>query len=283
MDKIEVKVWRPETYKSRDLMVGAARLTQRAEKISNMQDLEDLLDMSVRSETVRNMTLLPHNNIRCFGTITLLIVGASRRFLAQVTRRRIGVTFCSGSLQYSDWGDEHDFCIPYEILKKDYERYGFADLEDGYYSRNFCRTCEDTMFDYKKMTDDIGLDHDTAGYVAPQALRNVLIIDASPQAWIEMIRQRICKRNTDETRYVLLKCWEALYALDPIMFSPNTCLPKCATELHCPEGNMFCRDPYSLEKEETVTPTLYINEQFPVIKFLQDLRKEEDKEYGLDR
>ena len=283
MDKIEVKVWRPETYKSRDLMVGAARLTQRAEKISNMQDLEDLLDMSVRSETVRNMTLLPHNNIRCFGTITLLIVGASRRFLAQVTRRRIGVTFCSGSLQYSDWGDDHDFVIPYEILKKDYERYGFADLEDGYYSRNFCRTCEDTMFDYKKMTDDIGLDHDTAGYVAPQALRNVLIIDASPQAWIEMIRQRICKRNTDETRYVLLKCWEALYALDPIMFSPNTCLPKCATELHCPEGNMFCRDPYSLEKEETVTPTLYINEQFPVIKFLQDLRKEEDKEYGLDR
>lgn len=81
MDKIEVKVWRPETYKSRDLMVGAARLTQRAEKITNMQDLEALLDKSVKPETVRNMALLPHNNIRCFGTITLLIVGASRRFL----------------------------------------------------------------------------------------------------------------------------------------------------------------------------------------------------------
>lgn len=283
MDKIEVKVWRPETYKSRDLMVGAARLTQRAEKITNMHDLENLLDKSVKPETVRNMTLLPHNNIRCFGTITLLIVGASRRFLAQVTRRRIGVTFCSGSLQYSDWGDDHDFVIPYEILKKDYDRYGFADLEAGYYSRNFCRTCEDAMFDYKKMTDDIGLDRDTAGYVAPQALRNVLIIDASPQAWIETIRQRLCKRNTDETRYVLLKCWEALYELDPIMFSPNTCLPKCATELHCPEETMCCGHPYSLEKEETVTPTLYINEQFPVIKFIQDLRKEEDKEYGLDR
>lgn len=268
MDKIEVAIYDPGTYKSRDLMVGAARLTQRAEKITDMSDLRHLLSKSVKPETVKNMSMLPHNNIRCFGTITLLIVGASRRFLAQITRRRIGVTFCSGSLQYSDYSNKGEFVVPYEIMEKDFERYGNAELEQGYYTRNYLKTCEQAMAEYKAMVA-LGLDNDTAGYVAPQALRNILIVDATPQAWIEMIKQRICRRNTAETRYVLLRCWEQLYSLDPIMFSPEVCLPDCAWG-RCPEGHMCCGHKY-LEahrtRKDVCIPSEIIAEDFPIIEF----------------
>lgn len=268
MDKIEVAMYDPSTYKSRDLMVGAARLTQRAEKITDMNDLCHLLSKSAKPDTVKNMSLLPHNNIRCFGTITLLIVGASRRFLAQITRRRVGVTFCSGSLQYSDYSDKGEFVVPYEIMEKDFERYGNAKLEQGYYIRNYLKTCNQAMAEYKAMVK-LGLDNDTAGYVAPQALRNVLIVDATPQAWIEMIKQRICRRNTAETRYVLLRCWEQLYAIDPIMFSPEACLPVCAWG-RCPEGHMCCGNAYvaeRLNRSDMCTPTQIIHEDFPIIEF----------------
>jgi thymidylate synthase (FAD) len=276
MDKIEVKIWRPETYKSMQLMVGSARLTQRAEKIHNMSELEALFNKSVKTETMVAMSKLPHNNIRCFGTITMFVVGASRRFLAQITRRRIGVTFCSGSLQYSDWSEVsgEQFTIPYEILKKDVDRYGYADLEQGYYSRNFINTCQDAMHDYKKMVS-LGLNNDTAGYVAPQALRNILIIDATPQAWIEMIKQRICKRNTDETRYVLLRCWEQLYNLDPIMFAPSIVMPNCYNTMICPEGAMTCGSRYKRGDTVNGTPTEIIDKEFPAIRFINDLNNYE--------
>lgn len=268
MDKIEVAIYDPGTYKSRDLMVGAARLTQRAEKITDMHDLQHLLSKSVKPDTVKNMSLLPHNNIRCFGTITLLIVGASRRFLAQITRRRVGVTFCSGSLQYSDYSNKGEFVVPYEIIEKDFERYGNAELEQGYYTRNYLKTCNQAMAEYEAMVA-IGLDNDTAGYVAPQALRNVLIVDATPQAWIEMIKQRICRRNTAETRYVLLRCWEQLWALDPIMFSPEVCLPDCVWG-RCPEIHMCCGHKY-LEahrtRKDVCIPSEIIAEDFPIIEF----------------
>ena len=282
MDKIEVDIWRPDEYKSRALMVGAARLTQRAEKISSMSDLKKLLSKDVKPGTVAAMAQLPHNNIRCFGTITMLVVGASRRFLAQITRRRIGVTFCSGSLQYSDWGDEHDFVVPYEVLKKDFERYGYADLEQGYHTKNFLRTCEASMTDYKKIVAQ-GLNNDTAGYVAPQALRNILIIDATPQAWIEMIKQRICKRNTDETRYVLLKCWEKLFALDPIMFSASVVMPACYSTMICPEHGMSCGSQYRRSDTENGTPTEVLAKEFPVIDFINYSQIQEDEENGMDR
>lgn len=276
MDKIEVKIWRPETYKSMQLMVGSARLTQRAEKIHNMDELEALFNKAVKTETMVAMSKLPHNNIRCFGTITIFVVGASRRFLAQITRRRIGVTFCSGSLQYSDWSEVsgEQFTVPYEILKKDVDRYGYADLEQGYYSKNFINTCQDAMHDYKKMVA-LGLNNDTAGYVAPQALRNILVIDATPQAWIEMIKQRICKRNTDETRYVLLKCWEQLYNLDPIMFAPSIVMPACYSTMICPEGSMACGSRYKRGDTVNGTPTEIIDKEFPAIRFINDLNNYE--------
>ena len=81
-------------------------------------------------------------------------------------------------------------------------------------------------------------DNDSAGYAAPQGLRNILIISATPYQWKHMIKQRICRRNTTETRYVMMLIWEQLERMLPEMF--GTCGPDCMYGNACPEGRMTC-------------------------------------------
>ena len=45
--------------------------------------------------------------------ITVAIVGASRRFLAQITRHQNEVKFMSASLQYSNYTGQADFAVPF--------------------------------------------------------------------------------------------------------------------------------------------------------------------------
>ncbi len=49
-----------------------------------------------------------------------------------------------------------------------------------------------------------------AGHATPQGLRNVLVISATRYQWKHIIGQRVYRRNTDETRIVLLKIWQEL-------------------------------------------------------------------------
>ncbi len=88
----------------------------------------------------------------------------------------------------------------------------------------------------------MGFHHDSAGYALPHALRNILIICATPYEWKHMISQRICRRNTDETRIVMLDIWQKLYEFDPVLFSPKLTGPFCQRGC-CEEGAMSCGIP----------------------------------------
>ncbi len=57
-------------------------------------------------------------------------------------------------------------------------------------------------------------------YTNDYLLTNILIICATPYEWKHMISQRICRRNTDEKRIVMLDIWQKLYEFDPVLFSP---------------------------------------------------------------
>ena len=61
--------------------------------------------------------------------------------------------------------------------------------------------------------------------------------DKRPYQWKHMIRQRICRRNTKETRYVMLKIWEQLLEQNRELFSD--CGPFCMNG-GCEEGKMTC-------------------------------------------
>lgn len=225
MNKIQVKILNPEAAKDAEkMMVFTARLTQRGHRIHDMDSLMELLEAPYQPKTMEAMTKLPHPTIQKFGAINIAVVGASRRFLAQITRHQNEVKFMSASLQYSDYSGQADFCVPYNILAA-----GDEAIED------YKRACSASMETYADAVK-AGLDHDAAGYIAPQGLRNILIISATPYQWKHMISQRTCRRNTDETRYIMLLIWKELRKLG-VMF--RDCGPLCMSG-DCKEGKMTC-------------------------------------------
>lgn len=228
MKNIEVKIMNPTAItEAEKMMIFAARLTQRGHELQSMGDIIDLYNRDYSQYTADSMVNLPHPTIQKFGLINIMVSGASRRFLAQITRHQNEVKFMSASLQYSDYSgaDIDNFCVPYEITEKG-ESFVKAYLES-------CRT---SMFVYKMFARSCG--NDSAGYVAPQGLRNALLISVSPFELKHMIKQRICKRNTTETRYVMLRILEELQKYETSIF--KDVLPEC-----CKEGKMSCGVPYT--------------------------------------
>lgn len=239
MNNIEVRVLNPEAVlEAEQMMVAMARLTQRGHNISNMEDFVKLLNADYSEQTARTMAELPHPTIQKFGLVNIAIVGASRRFLAQITRHQNEVKFMSGSLQYSDYTGKAQFCVPYELIQ----------LEESWRKTNptaipehvdspyniYMYSCISSLKTYERLTGMVG--RDAAGYAMPQGLRNVLMISATPYQWKHMISQRTCRRNTLETQYVMLRCWEDLCKLG-VMF--DNAGPGCMT-LGCEEGKMAC-------------------------------------------
>ena len=249
MTNIEVKILNPEVIaESEKMMVCAARLTQRGHQIQNMADFMELYEKSYTPKTAKDMAALPHPTIQKFGVINVAVVGASRRFLAQITRHQNEVKFMSASLQYSNYSDAADFVVPYEIMEK-------GEVVEGM----FLGQCQEAMQQYKWFKEN-GIDHDAAGYVAPQALRNILIISATPYQWKHMIGQRICRRNTAETRYVMLRVWELLQATGSRMFASTTTGAFCSRD-KCQEGSFCCGDAIL----PSLTPDMIIEQDFPLM------------------
>ena len=217
-------------------MVFAARLTQRGHRIRGMDDLMELYEKTSTEETVEAISSLPHPAVQKFAVITIAVTGASRRFLAQITRHQKEVQFMSASLQYSNYTGKADFAVPYEIMAASQE------IREIY-----LESCRKGMDCYEKLCS-AGIGHDAAGYAAPQGLRNVLLISATPYQWKHMIGQRACRRNTDETRIVMLKIWKELSALSPVYFAPSFTGPFCQRE-RCLEGKMACGRKLAKEME----------------------------------
>lgn len=231
MNKIEVKILNSEMVNDAEKnMVFAARLTQRGAKIHSMDDLLALYNRPFDRETINGIAQLPHPTVQKFSVITVAIVGASRRFLAQITRHQNEVKFMSASLQYSDYSGNADFAVPYEIM-----------VADKQIQEMYLTVCQSDMNCYEVLCKN-GIGHDSAGYASSQGLRNVLIISATPYQWKHMIGQRVCRRNTDEMRIVMLKIWQELYSLSPVLFTPKLTGPFCQKDT-CAEGKMSCGNP----------------------------------------
>lgn len=247
MKDIQVKVLNPDVIKDAEkMMVFTARLTQRGHKLKTMWDVIDLYEKEYSPKLLNGLTLLPHPTIQKFAAINVVVVGASRRFLAQITRHQNEVKFMSTSLQYSDYSDNSDFCIPYEVMENSA-------------SEEYLNCCYMTMHQYETAIKN-GVDHDAAGYLAPQGLRNILVISATPYQWKHIIGQRTCRRNTKETRYVMLKIWEQLYELSPELFGQMTTGAACMRG-RCNEGKMSCGKII----KKNMTPSEILKEDFPLM------------------
>lgn len=265
MDKIQIAILTEGHQSPGGMMMFLARLTQRGHNIKSMDDLLTMYNKAVEIEpaatsseaiTKREKLLeavagLPHGTITRFTPITVAIVGASRRFLAQARTHQVGMTYVSASLQYSDYSGQADFTVPYEMLGN-----RTPELEAR---RVYLKSCTRDMDNYKYLIDECGMSNDTAGYAAPQGLRNILIMQGNNESWTHFIRTRACNRNTLETQYIALRIWEALLnTVDGAQLFSNVG-PDCITG-KCREGKFSCSEPMS------GTPTEIIETLFPKLR-----------------
>lgn len=264
MNKIEVKVL--ETHGDPGQWAAfLARLTQRGHNIKSMADLEALFNQSHTPGFVEAIAKLPHGTIKRFTPITVAIVGASRRFLAQARTSQVGTNFVSASLQYSDYSGEADFVVPYAIIEEDYKcKISFYKT---YLTDVYLNSCRESMEVYGLIAKDT--DNDTAGYAAPQGLRNILIMQANHQSWDYWIRLRGCNRNTVETQYVTMRIWEELLNTPDGKEFFEYSGPDCMNG-SCREGKMCCGDPMrkyiNIAREHGISvPRAIINDKWPLL------------------
>ena len=254
MDKIQVKILNPQAIADAEKMaVSMARLTQRGAKIKSMKDFEQLLEMPYTAELVTALCDMPHPTLQKFGLVNIAVIGASRRFLAQITRHQNEVKFMSGSLQYSDYTGKAMFCVPYEMTEYDAENHQGLPVVTNEYLEG----CLRDLKEYEALVPFIG--RDAAGYKMPQGMRNILVISALPFQWRHMISQRICNRNSLETQYVMLKCW---YELEKHSCMFNHSSPACWPSKVCPEGKMCCGKVGQYQYAEAGT---FLRYKFPLL------------------
>lgn len=261
MNKIEVAVI-DTSGNAGEMMAFLARLTQRGHNIKCMDDLLKLKEQSFSKALIGAMADLPHGTIKRFCPITIAIVGASRRFLAQARTHQVGVNYVSASLQYSDYSGKADYVVPYALMEKD------AEVGNNALKNYYLDKCAEAMSAYQNIAE--ATDNDTAGYAAPQGLRNILIMQGNHQSWDYFIRTRGCNRNTPETQYVTMLIWEALlkteFGEEFFGKSGADCMPGA-----CREGKMCCgvsMKPFVKKaKEEGISvPRLIIDTKWPLLK-----------------
>lgn len=230
MQNIKVKILNPEVLKTtRSLACLAARITQHGESIRDFDDIDRL--SSISDSLVSTLVSLPHKNLLKHTMISVIVIGASSRFLAQITRHQDGINFTSASCQYSDYSNDADFVVPMSV-------------KENHYRSIYAQNCKRMLEEYKELVDKVG--RDDASYLLPKALRNVLLISATPAEWQHVISQRICKRNTPEMRYVVLKIAALLNDVAPDIFNATTCGPFCQSTVFCKEGKFSCGNPYNV-------------------------------------
>lgn len=269
MRNIEVAVLNEAHDCPAGMMMFLAKLTQRGHNIHCMDDLMKLYNDSIgHHKTAVNVANLPHGTIKRFTPITVAIVGASRRFLAQARTHQVGFNYVSASLQYSDYSGQADFVVPYALMKADkeyFEKYGGA---SKMYSGMYLEQCSKAMSIYSALAE--ATDNDTAGYAAPQGLRNILIMQANHEAWMHFIRLRGCNRNTVETQYVTMRIWEELLKTEDGEDMFHFAGPDCMYGI-CREGRMSCGEPLKKFVDEHNTtgvsvPRLIIDDRWPLLK-----------------
>lgn len=256
MRNIEVAVLDEAHECPAGMMMFLAKLTQRGHNIHCMDDLMKLYHDSIgHHKTAEAVANLPHGTIKRFTPITVAIVGASRRFLAQARTHQVGFNYVSASLQYSDYSGKADFVVPYSLLDTDKEAL-------------YLNSCEEAMDVYTMIAE--ATDNDTAGYAAPQGLRNILIMQANHEAWMHFIRLRGCNRNTVETQYVTMRIWEELLKTADGKEMFKYAGPDCMYGM-CREGKMCCGNTLNgmdvlADANGVTTPRMIIDKKWPLLK-----------------
>ena len=172
----------------------------------------------------RRLMAMNHTSIFEHVVLRFGISGASRAFLAQVTRHRM-VSFTSGSQHYQDHSG-FDFVRPAGL--KDRGKYAnFMQVVDSY---------------YQYLMDVEGLPREEARYVLPNACRNSLGVTINARSLANLLNLRLCNRNVWEMRLVAREMFHLARGHFPELFSLTLVGPDClSSAMGCRQGRMACK------------------------------------------
>lgn len=224
MNKIDVKIIEENLS---GVPTFLAMLTQRGHEIHGMTDVTSLYDKVCHKPPSEALMSLPHSTIRRMNYITVAISGLSTKAVSQLRTHATRLTFISTSTQYSAFNERPDnFVMPtLGPISESRMREAYNKVEQIY--------------------DELiraGVDKDKAGYLLPQGLRKVLIVSGNLDAWQYVMSTRLCRRNTQETQYIMQLIYNQIARECGIEYLVG-CLPKCATG-KCHEGKFSCGKPY---------------------------------------
>jgi thymidylate synthase (FAD) len=169
-----------------------------------------------------------HTSLLECADFHFIFESTSRVFLAQITRHRVA-SYTSGSQQYQDH-DNFPFIIPDSI-----------------------KNHPDALNEYERLMDSINESYgvlkayvgkDDARYVLPGAAANHLYAKFNLREIVcAIMPQRLCRRNTPESRGNIQKMCQAMIAAgfeDCISFGGCACV----TDGKCDQGKMGCGKPF---------------------------------------
>ena len=229
MDRIKVEILKCDDDLAEEFTFLGA-VTRKSHKNTTIEAMKKEA-RELPDDRLNEFLALPHSSLKRFCNITVAICGASRKFLQQIRTHHVGVSFMSGSTHYSDYSDATGksakdlFVTPYSIiddalLTLDYENQAMVNYE---------RYCEWVA---------MGVHHSDAAYILPEGLRNNLVMTMNLDAATKIIRERICARNTTETRYIMYLLKDAIskrLGIDDRYFMP-ACFQR-----GCLEGRYSCK------------------------------------------
>lgn len=181
-------------------------------------------ELPANSKTVP-LKLLQMNHTSIFEHINMrfTIRGASRAFLAQMTRHRIA-SYTSGSQHYQDFRG-----FPY--IKP-------RGLKNIVTYEKFMETVNDY---YVYLREVEGLAKEEARYVLPNACRNNLEVTINARSLINFLNLRCCNRNVFEMRLIACKMLSHARVYFPELF--DLVGPDC-TMSKCKQGKMMCSETF---------------------------------------
>jgi thymidylate synthase (FAD) len=143
------------------------------------------------------------------------LTGVSRACMAQITRHRLASYTCS-SQHYQDYSD-------YPLIRQTYSKRSEAVIDEAIEA-------------YKDSIAN-GQGKGEARMVLPEGMTVNMLITANAREWAQILHQRLCKRNTEETLRVARLIMRACQEWFPQLFAHVG--PQCFED-RCKQGKLSC-------------------------------------------
>lgn len=247
MDRIKVEILKCDTDLAEEFTFLGA-VTRKSHKNNTIEAMKQEAH-DLPASKVAEFLALPHSSLKRFCNITVAICGASRKFLQQIRTHHVGVSFMSGSTHYSDYSNATGktpkdlFVVPYSIF------------ESEMLTSTYLADCNRMYVRYKYLVFT-GIPHSDAAYLLPEGLRNNLVMTMNLDAATKIIRERICGRNTTETRYIMYLLKDAIS--EKLGIDDSYFMPACYQQ-GCLEGKYCCGKKPSRDIKEEF-PKLFMEE-----------------------